>query len=330
MKHVTLLSTARKLEFCEARTGLYGASARNLLKLLKSTDPDGLQVTDKPRICEVGCRTGISTREILHEYPYAGVVAREGDQEMLELAHIKFCLQECLPLVLRLLKEGDTETALSILQFARERQGVSRRVSFEETSGLDFFPDGLDLIFGSQLMHHPLMAERFEETIKTFLGALKQDGYFAVSSSMSFFKSTKFRQEETSYLYHPFVQAFFDILSDLIQKDTGVTVQRTNSPANIRDPLEVGKRIESLGFTLVKYKEVPLPNVPAAFLLDYYLRVVPAQLGMFKGTLFSNNLGAQDRFISEAIGKTVAKYFHVLPSEGILTDVNPMWVFKKQ
>jgi ubiquinone/menaquinone biosynthesis C-methylase UbiE len=321
----TNASQYRPFDNFEAHAGLYRFSSG---KLIRAMAPLAERRAAK-LVYDAGCGTGNSTLQALKAFPKAHVVGVDSSKDMLRYARVKFGLEPSEGLVGELMggadiRLGDTKLAVFLMGFVREASPFAKRVGLVEADLMKFKGEPADAVVGSHILH---WLEPQEDAAGRFAEMVRPGGCIGFSSSMSFYVPVKHRVETSSYLYHPFTMHYLDILSGLIEKETGKAVHAP-APKEKKNPHETIALFESNGFKAVGYLEVPLPKLSPEMLLAYNLRAVPAHLGMFKESGLPDD--AQARLITEAIQETLRLHMGLLPLEGVLSDTNPMFIFRRK
>lgn len=309
----TRASQYRVYDRYESRVGLYRHSSRRLVHMLPDTE--GL-------VYDAGCGTGNSTLEVLRRFPKSRVLGIDDSKGMLAAAKAKFGLEDSSEIVKELL-QTDPNLAIFLLRFIHETSKFRGQVSFRPSNLLEFQGEAADRVVAAHLLH---WINSQELAVDKFAELLKPGGSIALSSSMTFYHLTKLHGEDVSFLVHPFVRHYLDILSKKLEEETTNPVHRRTETK--KHPDETITLFESKGFERVSYDEIALPMIPVDSLLEYNLRAVPEHLGMFDNSSLSDE--TKSRLITDAIHETLLAHSDLIPNKGFPSDTNPLFVFRRK
>lgn len=321
------------MEKYEAWTGMYRGTANSLLKFLMEKMP----YTGKD-VLELGGRSGnftIANLEYLDRSKILSLVAKKKDgfdsKGWLELAEVKFGFKDASGLMQRM--EAEDKTVYEFLKGFMKDVELKQYKGRVEFINEDFFSLCLGkpypIVVAHQFIHQFENSEQ-EPLAEKVAELTEKGGHAAFSSSMAFYAPTKFKVGEVSYLAHPFVQAYFEILGKKIEKETGKSAA-PRAQAEKRTHEETIEIFERKGFEIVKggYDEIQSPVLTPKPLFEFALRVAPENNGMF-----SNAPGMPPEtklaLMNESIVDAVANHTNLLPTGGIPADVAPVFVFRRK
>ena len=316
------------MERYEMHTGIYRKTAEHLLRFTPKNEGP---------ILELGSRTGnftIATAQHFDKSQITGLIWKEKEDRnvdvpaMLSLAKMKFGFEDPSGLVKRLFAEGDCALGLFLLHFSRDAKQYAMRVEFVNQDFFSLQGKEYPAVVAHQFMHWFEGESAQRQFVEKLAEMTCRGGYASLSSAMAFYAPKHFKAEDVSYLQHPFVLKYFEILAGKVSLETGKLVEQRKQKDK-KQAEETIALFESGGFVLHSYNEMPSPDIKPEALFNFALQVAPENNGMFDA---APQMPAEikTRLINEALQEAVKRHLELLPSKGIPCDLTPVFVFRRR